>query len=66
MSCKGKCHNERKGKKVFYNRGERRCSICEVNIKTEAVKCYCCRRALRTVPQAGKPRRDRIETKVRI
>ena len=57
MSCKNICEKYRaaKGRRgSYYAQGYKRCSICEIFIDWDGIRCPCCDLPLRTIP------RDRI------
>jgi hypothetical protein len=59
--CFDKCRNETKtSKRVRYYEGEVRCQVCEYNIKTDAVNCYCCNHRYRTKPRFGKKMKQKM------
>jgi len=65
--CKGLCETFEKAKIVrhmIYHSNNKRCSVCQVNIKTDAVRCPCCQHVLRTRPRfqanRNKSKDDRI------
>ena len=65
--CKGWCDNEEyKGNRVPYHKGYKRCTVCEVNIKTDGFRCYCCGARIRNGSQAGEYRHRRVDLCVRI
>lgn len=66
MACKGRCKDEYRGFHTGYINGKRRCTTCEIYIKTTASICYCCHNRLRTKPQCGLHRKKRLETVARI
>lgn len=66
MGCKGRCENEYKGTHAGYIEGKKRCTVCEIYLKTTDTRCYCCNNRLRTKPQCGLHRKKRLETVVRI
>lgn len=69
--CKGKCDHEKSsngGRHPFANTfagGRKMCSVCMKYIKTEVLRCYCCKTKLRAKPTRSKSRAKRLESVVR-
>lgn len=65
--CKGKCDHEKSsnGGRHTFEGGNKMCSTCHKYIKTEELRCYCCKVKLRVKPTRSKSRRKRLETVVR-
>ena len=56
MTCKGICLHHRAQKPVGYGRyiiGQKRCQVCEIFMKWEAIWCPCCGYRLRTRPRSS-------------
>ena len=56
-SCRGICTRYRVdmvANQPKYRRGLKRCSFCEIFLKTVQVRCPCCRLILRTRPRIGR------------
>ncbi len=57
MRCKGLCQTWKLGTIKLtgrYNRGQKRCSICGIFLKTKKIRCPCCNYVLRTRPKNKK------------
>jgi hypothetical protein len=57
MSCKGICIRHKVKKKFgggWYDLGAKRCSVCNIFIKWDEIRCPCCNNVLRTQPNTGK------------
>lgn len=65
--CKGKCSKEKEsnGGRGIFEDGNKMCSVCMVYIKTNELRCYCCKSKLRTKPTRSKSRHKRLELIVR-
>ena len=65
--CKGKCDNEKSGNggRGALKDGRKMCSMCHKYIKTEVLRCYCCKAKFRVKPTSSKYRAKRLETVVR-
>ena len=69
MTCKGICENYKSTLKYRtrrYSNGEKRCSYCDIFIKTESVKCPCCGYNLRYSPKNPKGRKKISDAAKRI
>lgn len=64
--CQGKCENESRVERTYYNKGRKRCSRCDVVIETIEIRCYCCKGVLRTGPKAKNNKIIVEKTSVRI
>lgn len=60
--CMDKCRNEQNisGKCKPYDNGFRRCTMCNIYIKTDELRCYCCKLPLRTVSYRSRAKRLRV------
>ena len=57
IRCKGLCQTWELGVIKLtgrYNRGQKRCSICDIFLKTQKIRCPCCNYVLRTRPKNKK------------
>lgn len=52
--CQGLCYKEKPADGIKYSEGWKRCSVCGKKIKTDDVRCYCCRYPLRTKVRVSK------------
>ncbi len=66
MSCKNKCRFESKASKWTYSKGMLMCTVCEVSIKTDELRCYCCNHLLRRNAQGNIYRQIRNANAVRL
>jgi hypothetical protein len=66
MGCRDACRYEQTGFKCMYHKGYKRCTACQCNIKTDALRCYCCGLVLRRGAQSNEYRHKRRDTYPRI
>lgn len=58
--CKGLCRAHSTKRNANYKKGEKRCTICEIVLRTEAVRCHCCHIKLRSNRHGGRERKIQL------
>jgi hypothetical protein len=50
MTYKGICHRHRAQERSggIYTNGQKRCQVCQTNMKCDGLRCLCCKSKLRT------------------
>lgn len=58
--CMGLCDSEKSADGIRYDLGFKRCSVCYKKIKTEDVRCYCCKYPLRSKVRVSRYKGEKL------